>query len=346
LVPSSSSCPLVRFICLPDIDRPIGGVKQLYRHVEHLSALGWDAAVVTQNSEFRPSWFVSSATTISLEECFLYDQLQPHNCILVLPETYVNCDLTAFYGHDISSLPRVIFNQNAYYTFGQLGSTTAASISNFYKHPNVLQVLNVSVDTHSFLRTNLGIPDSSLSRIINSIEPIFVPDTNKQNIFTWMPRKNPDHVNAVLNSLQLSSFCYPQPWKALPLSNLTHSEVANNLNSSRIFLSFGHPEGFGLPIAEAMCSGCWVVGYSGGGGRELFNHGGSNQISFGDWSAFTSAVQNVFIQFADNPRETTMILQRQSLAIRTLYSHQQERDSISSAWLRIKDEFNTRFLGQ
>ena len=31
----------------------------------------------------------------------------------------------------------------------------------------------------------------------------------------------------------------------------------------------GHPEGFGLPIAEAMAAGCWVV-YSGGGGQELF----------------------------------------------------------------------------
>ena len=39
----------------PDVDRAIGGVKQLYRHVEHLVALGWDAAVVTEAEGFRPS---------------------------------------------------------------------------------------------------------------------------------------------------------------------------------------------------------------------------------------------------------------------------------------------------
>ena len=44
--------PRVRVLCLPDVDRAIGGVKQLYRHVEHLVALGWDAAVVTEAAGF------------------------------------------------------------------------------------------------------------------------------------------------------------------------------------------------------------------------------------------------------------------------------------------------------
>ena len=57
----STHCPRVRVLCLPDVDRAIGGVKQLYRHVEHLVALGWDAAIVTQNPTFRPSWFESTA---------------------------------------------------------------------------------------------------------------------------------------------------------------------------------------------------------------------------------------------------------------------------------------------
>ena len=38
----------IRVLCLPDIDKAIGGVKQLYRHVEHLVALGWDAAMITE----------------------------------------------------------------------------------------------------------------------------------------------------------------------------------------------------------------------------------------------------------------------------------------------------------
>ena len=82
-----------------------------------------------------------------------------------------------------------------------------------------------------------------------------------------MPRKNPDHVNAVLLGLQRANLVNSSNWHAEPLIDLSHNDVARYLNSARLFLSFGHPEGFGLPIAEAMASGCWVVGYSGGGGR-------------------------------------------------------------------------------
>jgi glycosyltransferase involved in cell wall biosynthesis len=38
-----------------------------------------------------------------------------------------------------------------------------------------------------------------------------------------------------------------------------------------VFLSLSDRDGFGLPPAEAMACGCYVVGYSGGGGREFFD---------------------------------------------------------------------------
>tara|TARA_B100000674_G_C37618455_1_gene813139 strand:+ start:192 stop:539 length:348 start_codon:yes stop_codon:yes gene_type:complete len=106
-------------------------------------------------------------------------------------------------------------------------------------------------------------------------------------------------------------------------------------------LAFGHPEGFGLPIAEAMAAGCWVVGYSGGGGQELFRYGGAEQVQFGDWPEFVSAVDRAFAQFAASPRETALRLQRQSLAVSSLYSSDQERASIAVAWERIGAAFQT-----
>ena len=68
--------PKVRVLCLPDVDRAIGGVKQLYRHVEHLVALGWDAAMVTENSGFRPSWFTSTAPSFSFDECCTFNSFK------------------------------------------------------------------------------------------------------------------------------------------------------------------------------------------------------------------------------------------------------------------------------
>ena len=88
-----------------------------------------------------------------------------------------------------------------------------------------------------------------------------------------------------------------------------------------------------------MAAGCWVVGYSGGGGRELFRFGASEEVAFGDWPAFVTAVQRALKAFAEQPRETEFRLQRQALAVRSLYSHGQERSSIDAAWQRIERAF-------
>ena len=227
----------VRVLCLPDIDKAIGGVKQLYRHVEHLEGLGWNAAVVTENDGFRPTWFTSPATTYSFRECVVRGDFDSSETIIVLPETYLAIDFNAFRGVDLSMLPRVVFNQNAYYTFGESSADTISSIRSFYFDPSVLQVLSVSEDTHLFLSSNLGLDDSKLSRIINAIEPIFEFNSSKSNRIHWMPRKNPEHVQAVIHSLQSARLNYCEGWSGEPLVNISHLQVAERLNSARLFLS-------------------------------------------------------------------------------------------------------------
>ena len=328
-------------LCLPDVDRAIGGVKQLYRHVDHLVALGWDAAIVTEADGFRPSWFNSSAPTMSLQRSERSGELEAGaTTILVLPETYLGIELESFRGLDLSSLARVVFNQNAYYSYGEFASDTAEALQRFYDDPSVLQVLSISEDTHTFLARNLGISDRRLSRIVNAIEPIFVSDQSKINRLHWMPRKNAQHVQAVIQGLQRSGLRHSEGWQGEPLQDLSHAQIAERLNGARLFLAFGHPEGFGLPIAEAMAAGCWVVGYSGGGGRELFRFGASKEVSFGDWPGFIAALQDALKRFAVVPRETELRLQRQALAVRALYSAEQERSSIEAAWDRIAAQFD------
>ena len=46
------------FVCYPDTNHPIGGVKQIYRQVELLGA-GWDAYVLQEQPGFRANWFSS-----------------------------------------------------------------------------------------------------------------------------------------------------------------------------------------------------------------------------------------------------------------------------------------------
>lgn len=331
--------PYVRVLCLPDVNRVIGGVKQLYRHVEHLVALGWDAAIVTESPGFRPTWFTSDAPSLSLIESHQRGELKAGNTILLLPETYLGVDLRSFRGFDLSSLARVVFNQNGYYTYGQGGNSIKDQLQCFYEATTVLQVLTISEDTHTLLRRNLGLHDQRLSRIVNAIEPIFCSAKDVENRFHWMPRKNAPEVKSVLMGIQRAGLQYSSGWIGEPLEGLSHDQVAMRLNGARLFLSFGHPEGFGLPIAEAMAAGCWVVGYSGGGGKELFRFGASEEVAFGDWSAFVQGVQRALLLFAQEPREAELRLQRQSLAVRTLYGYEQEQASIHAAWQRIEKAF-------
>ena len=335
----SANRPRVRVLCVPDVDRAIGGVKQLYRHVEHLCALGWDAAMVTEAAGFRPSWFQSSAPSLCLQESWQRGELDPGQAILVLPETYLGVELRAFRGLNLGALARVVFNQNAYYSYGDFAADTPQRLQAFYDDPAVLQVLSISEDTHAFLSRNVGLSDRRLSRIINAIEPMFRADQAKVKRMHWMPRKNPQHVQAVLQGVQRSAMAHTQGWEGQPLQQLSHAEVAARLNGAQLFLAFGHPEGFGLPIAEAMAAGCWVVGYSGGGGQELFRFGAAEQVAFGDWPGFIASIERAFAQFALAPRETELRLQRQALAVKALYSPEQERASIASAWQRIGAAF-------
>ena len=258
----------------------------------------------------------------------------------MLPETYLSANLACFRGKDLSSFPKVIFNQNGYYTFSGVSDNLERSLNLFYDDPSVLHVLSISEDTHSLLRQNLAIPDHKLSRIVNAVEPIFSPLEHKENRFHWMPRKNPDDVQAVLLGVKRAQLKYSGGWIGQPLQDMSHKQISQHLNTSRLFLAFGHPEGFGLPIAEAMASGCWVVGYSGGGGSELFSFGASEEVAFGDWSGFVIAIQRALSFFAKEPRETELRLQRQSLAVRTLYSISEERSSIQSAWDEIYQSFH------
>ena len=71
-------------------------------------------------------------------------------------------------------------------------------------------------------------------------------------------------------------------WEVVEIEGRSEGKVARLLRESPIFLALGRQEGFGLPAAEAMASGCFVVGFPGFGGRELFDPQCSGPVEDGD----------------------------------------------------------------
>jgi glycosyltransferase involved in cell wall biosynthesis len=124
-------------------------------------------------------------------------------------------------------------------------------------------------------------------------------------------------------------------YEIVPFVNLPQIEVARIFKESLIFLSFGYPEGFGLPAAEAMACGCIVVGFHGGGGREFFKPEFSYPIEQGDILGYSRVVEEVINNYDRNNVEVLKKGQLASEYISHHYSAELEEEEVLSAWRSI-----------
>ena len=98
-------------------------------------------------------------------------------------------------------------------------------------------------------------------------------------------------------------------WDVVNIAGLSQTETAEILRSSAIFLSFSEREGFGLPPAEAMACGCYVVGFTGLGGREFFYPGLCTPVEEGNVLALANSAEEAMSNFdrdASNMRELAL----------------------------------------
>lgn len=315
----------------PDIKKPIGGVKQIHRFSEILNELGCNSFIVQEDSTFHPGWFNSHVSTVSRND-WLCRNLSPRSDIIIVPETFI----THLFKLGHPDIPRVIFNQNASYTFGSKKNELydPNKVIKKYHNPLVSHVLCVSRFDHDFLVRGMRVPQDRVTVIPNSIDfpiPDVSPSDKKKQI-AFMPRKNFKDSSIVISLLR-NHPCF-RGWSFVPIHNFSHDDTIKVLSESLLFLSFGHPEGFGLPVAEAMACKCFVIGYSGLGGDELFRlsllFNTSRSVDLGDWSGFLSAFQelNSILQFNSDYLYKSLELCSKSIALN--YSVDRTKLSVSS----------------
>ena len=319
------------FVLFPDIKKPIGGVKQIHRLCETITKLGFYAAIVQEDSTFHPGWFASHVTTVSRKD-WLALTLSPQTDYVVTPETFI----TQLFGFGHPTLPRIIYNQNASYTFGlkQAQFFDPSLVIKQYFNPLVRHVLCVSRFDQEFLVSGLRLPEQRITFVPNYID-FKIPDissSHKKKQIAFMPRKNFKDSSIVVSLLR-NHPCF-SGWSLVPIHNKSHQETIQILSESLVFLSFGHPEGFGLPVAEAMACKCFVIGYTGLGGNELFGLSSlfntSRIVSLGDWTSFLTAFGelNSIIQYDSDFLHKSLELCSQSILIN--YSADRTRLAVSS----------------
>ena len=311
------------FVCYPDTNHTIGGVKQIYRQVELLHQQGWDAQVLQEQPGFRPDWFESGAPVLDVAS-YVASGPSAERDLIVLPETWLT-NVPSY----LPGIPKVIFNQNAFYTFGLEGRCEESTLE-LYQHTDIKGVVTVSEDSHNLLVRGCGVAADRCHVVLNGIDPsLFHAPALKLRRIVFMGRKHADHLRKVILMARRRPTLARYGFKELP--RLKHEEVAQELREALLFLSCGHPEGFGLPLAEAIASGCLVVGYHGLGGRD-FALPHMQAIEFGDLLGFVDAIEAEVQRFEANP--DTVIQERcaASRLIQERYSPEAEAEAAVRVW--------------
>ena len=141
------------------------------------------------------------------------------------------------------------------------------STDNFNKlksaYENAKFIITVSDYSVNYLKKMFPSMKNKIVKINFSINKKRIKIAKKNNLITFMPRKLKDHSNLLFFYLKEM---LPKNWKVVPLINLSEKKLFETLSKSKIFLSFSHLEGTGIPPIEAALCGNKVIGYDGGGG--------------------------------------------------------------------------------
>lgn len=203
------------YVLCPDTNSRHGGIKKLYRHVDVLNDNGFSAFVVHQQIGFRCTWF-ENKTKVNYLSKIEFNEAD----YLVIPETY---------GPHIANICRgvkkVIFNQNAYYTF-QGYSTDNKDFTNPYLNEDVKAALVVSEDNKQYLE--YAFPGLKVFRIHNGIDSsLFSYSHDKKKQISFMTSKQPGDLTQLINILKFRGVI--KKFDLVAIVNKNEAEVASIL---------------------------------------------------------------------------------------------------------------------
>ncbi len=294
---------------LPTIDKPIGGNKVSYRHIETIAREG--VACMAFHAE-KPgtsySWFTHNVHSLPL------GHLDPRRDFLVFSEIWAA--IAAKFCVP-AGLRYAIFVQNGYLAHHTAGFAPEVA-AQAYRHADL--VLSISEDTTGIIELTWPfVPREKILRLTLSVPTLFAPGP-KQRWITYMPRKLPDHAARMRRYLQS---VLRDGWELRPIDQLDERGVAELLARSSIFLSFSELEGYGLPPVEAALAGNLVVGYTGQGGREYFARPLFREIPNGDFLQYVEAVKAAIREVEQGAAQTEEAREQRA---RLVQMHSAERE--------------------
>jgi hypothetical protein len=332
---------------LPELKNPTGGAKVIYNHSSILNKLdskisskiihlkkklsykfeasiskrinflnkdfsGWDVKKMKVSKNFLPDKHWHSKK-ISLGENLNFNK---NNDFIILPEIW------AHFAADLG-----LIKKNINYSIFVQGFYHMNSTNNFLKfksaYENAKFIITVSDYSVGYLKKMFPKMKNKILKINFSIDKDKIKIKKKSNLITFMPRKLQDHSNLLIFYLKNM---LPTNWKIVPLINLSEKKLFEILSESKIFLSFSHLEGTGIPPIEAALSGNKVIGYTGGGGSTYWKKPIFTKVENGEIGDFGQKIINYIKKYNPNWIKNTK-KQRKKLSL--LYSKEMEKKSLT-----------------
>ena len=236
---------------------------------------GWDISDVKIKAKHKTNF---KSKHIKFKNNLFFDR---NIDFVIIPEIF------AHLANDIlikNKIPYAIFVQNG---FALNFTNNYQSLDNAYKNAKI--ILSVSEDT---TKTISNVYENYSKKIFNINLSVgsneFKPRLQKKNIISYMPRKLPEHSQKLLFMLKNK---LPSNWKVQALDKISNEKkLFNLLGKSKIFLSFSHMEGLGLPPLEAAKEGNKVIGYTGEGGKEYWKKPIFTEIPYGNLNMYINEI--------------------------------------------------------
>lgn len=339
------------YFLIPSVDVPVGGVKVMIEMILSLRGAGIDARGLHDDPAYRYPYYHSSYPVeydprirqalmkhshplrrgVSLlRSCYkqakhLNDLFQDGSTrnVFILSEWSLATLYPIYEG-----APRVLLAQGMAPYFDnitRLIQKNNGQIPEFAATVATSRACSAALDVHfpgSSHRITLRVASDNLE--LMDRKPLRI---------VYMPRRRRREAHLVASALRTLPALRGVPIEAI--DGVSHKQAQEQLNGALIFLSFSEAEGFGLPPAEAMASGCIVVGYTGVGGEEFFDPDYCFPIRDGDITAYVKTVEAVIREYRHDPSRLNAMRATAAAAIRERYSRDAFDESLRRAWLRI-----------
>lgn len=262
------------FYLVADHPAPSWGTGMLYEHVRLLRELGREAAVLHHHAPYRPGWRELEVPVRYLDEPGFAPSAAD---VVVVPEV-----LAASEAVQRHPWRRVVFVQGSFLIVRGMGGGVDYAALGYEAAMAVLPHISRVIERHFGLSAEVVPPFIAPYFFHNGSHP-------RQRRVLLAVKEGyrlagvPDE--EIAGALLAKEIAQRTDWSLVPLTGLTHREVAELMQTSLFLVNVHSHEGFNTTVPEAMAAGCVPICYEAGGGRD-FLRDGENAVVFGNQEVY------------------------------------------------------------